>query len=435
MTTGQDLRSLRESQGVSLVTLSREIRISKGHLSRVERGERPVTPALVLAYRRILGVSVAATSGNENAPFSAGTVDSVKRRELLSSIAAASVGAAALEPLARLLDGLPGSSPSSVGLSEVKAVESATQLYMDMDLAGHSATATAMARGVLSWSVSLLDRKMSSTTRERLFPAVGLLADRLGWATYDSGASERAIQLLTFALDSSAQGADRDLRAHVMLDLSTVVTDMGRPSDGVEILRMALGDERISSAEQANLHAVAARHCATAGQHEAGLRHIVRAEEALSRNSKAIAPDWARRITVSAGHHDSALGIALFALGEDERARERLTAAVRKLDTGRTRTGLRCLTRLAVLDIRAGAYDQGEVKALQAAAKATDIQSTRVSADLRMVIDTARRHGMPDLAAELTTVLRKDQGTDPEAVTSPAGESLPDDRRTQAPRL
>ncbi|MEV8633904.1 helix-turn-helix transcriptional regulator [Streptosporangium sp. NPDC051023] len=407
MTTGQDLRSLRESQGISLDAFSREIRTSKGHLSRVERGERPVTPALVLAYERTLGVPVAATPENGDASFSEGTVDSVRRRQLLSSIAAASVGAAALEPLTRLLDGLPSLPPGNVGLSEVKAIESATQLYMDMDLAGHSSTATAIAGGVLSWSVSLLDRKMSSTTRERLFPAVGLLADRLGWATYDSGASPRAIQLLTFALDNAAQGADRDLRAHIMLDLSTVVTDMGQPSDGVEILRMALGDERISSAEQANLHAVAARHCATAGQRTEGLRHIVRAEEALSRDSKAIAPDWAHRITVSAGHHDSALGLALFALGEDERARERLTAAVKKLDAGRTRTGLRCLTRLAVLDIRAGARDQGEGKARQAAAKAADIQSTRVSTDLRMVINTARRHGMPDLAAELTTVLKK----------------------------
>ncbi len=405
MTSGQDLRALREAQQVSLDTLAKEMSTTKGHLSRVERGERPVTPALILAYERVLGVPVAATSSaNDGSPMP-DTVDDVRRRNLLSSIAAASIGVAALEPLARLFDGLTGAPPAHVGVSEVKAVESATDLYMSMDLARHGDMAAAMARGALSWAVSLLDQRMSSATRERLFSAIGLLADRLGWATYDAGASARAIQLLTFALDSAARGPDRDLRAHIMLDLSTVLTDMGQPSEGVEILRMALGDERISSTEQANLHAVAARHCGTAGNHEAGLRHITRAEEALTRGAAALAPDWARRITASAGHHDSALGLALFALGEDERARDRLTAAMEKLDSGRTRTGLRCLARLAVLDIRAGERDQGQAKALQAAIGAANVHSTRITADLHMMIDTAHQHGMPDLAAELTTTL------------------------------
>ncbi|GHE38595.1 hypothetical protein GCM10017673_46210 [Streptosporangium violaceochromogenes] len=406
MTTGQDLRALRESQGLSLDALAGEIKVSKGHLSRVERGNRPVTPALVLAYQRTFGVLVAATR-EDSEPPPTDTVDNMRRRTLLGSIAAASMGAAALESLNRLFDGLPDPPPGNVGLSEVNAVENATRLYMETDLSGHSHIATAMAHGALSWATSLLDRNMSPAIRERLFSAVGLLADRLGWATYDAGKPSQAIQLLTFALNSTAQGDDRDLRAHVMLDISTVITDMGRPSDGVEVLRMALGDERVSPAEQANLHAVAARHCAAAGDRKAGLRHISRAENALERESEvAGAPEWAHRITVSAGHHDSALGLALFALGEDDRAKVRLTSAIEKLGSGRTRTGLRCLTRLAALDIRSGDRDQGQAKALQAAAKAADIHSTRVTADLRMVISTARRHGMHDLAATLTDTLK-----------------------------
>ncbi|WP_344933673.1 hypothetical protein [Sphaerisporangium flaviroseum] len=311
------------------------------------------------------------------------------------------MGVATGEPLTRLLDGLGTEPPSHVGLPEVQAVEAAADLYMRMDLARGGNAAIAMARGSLEWAVKLQDRPMTEATRERLCSAVALLADRVGWATYDQGKMERAARLLTFALDSAARGGDRDLRAHTMLDLSVAFADMGRPRDGVEILRLALGDERISSAERANVHAVAARHCAAAGDRPGGLRHIGLAEEALARAEPAVAPDWARHITVSPGHHDSALGLALFQLGEDSRARVRLATALERLGENRTRTGLRCLTRLAVLRLREGERDTGTEQARRAVALAADVRSARVTKDLRMMIDGVRQCGLADLAGEL----------------------------------
>ncbi|MBB5626310.1 hypothetical protein [Sphaerisporangium krabiense] len=287
----------------------------------------------------------------------------------------------------------------------MRAVEAAADLYMRMDLARGGNAAIAMARGSLEWAVKLRDRPMAESTRDRLSSAIGLLADRVGWATYDQGRLEPATKLLTFALDSAARGSDRDLRAHTMLDLSVAFADLGRPRDGVDILRMALGDERISSAERANLHAVAARHCAAAGDRAAGLRHIGLAEEALARAEPALAPDWAHHITVSPGHHDSALGLALFQLGEDARARARLSAALDRLGESRTRTGLRCLTRLAVLRIREGDREAGAEQARRAVTLASDVQSMRVANDLRMMIDDVRQCGMTELARELSRSL------------------------------
>jgi hypothetical protein len=123
---------------------------------------------------------------------------------------------------------------------------------------------------------------MTDATRDRLYSAVGLLADRLGWALYDVGDTVTASDLLAYALDQAARSPDRDLRAHIMLDLSSVITDAGHPHDGVEVLRLALGDERISGAERANLHAVCARHCTAGEQRETGLRHVILAEESSS---------------------------------------------------------------------------------------------------------------------------------------------------------
>ncbi|MET8161388.1 helix-turn-helix domain-containing protein [Sphaerisporangium sp. NPDC005289] len=408
MIVGADLRAARRDAGLSLGQLAARTGVSAGHLSRVERGDREVTPSLVLHYQTALGpaaTALAALLDSDSGAPEKGTVDDMKRRGLLSVIAAASMGVAAGEPVTRLLDGLAGDLPTRVGLPEVHAVEAAADLYMRMDLARGGDAAIAMARGTLEWAVKLHDRPMAEPTRERLSSAVGLLADRLGWATYDQGRAERAARILTFALDSAARGADRDLRAHTMLDLSVTLTDLGSPRDGVEILRLALGDERISSAERANLHAVAARHCATAGDRAAGLRHIGLAEEALGRAEPALAPDWAHHITVAPGHHDSALGLALFQLGEDARARDHLTAALGRLGESRTRTGLRCLIRLAVLRVREGDRDAGAEQARRAVALAAEVRSTRVAGDLRMMVDGVRACGMTDLARELARSL------------------------------
>ena len=215
-----------------------------------------------------------------------------------------------------MLEGLGADLPRRVGLAEVAAVEAAADAYMSFDLARSADLAAAIARSTLRWSTELLTLEMTESTRVRLLSAIGLLADRLGWSIYDSGTADRAGRMLTFALDHAARGADRDLRAHVMLDLSTVMTDSGHPRDGVEILRAALGDERVSNAERANLHAVCARHCASAGQRDSGLRHASLAEEVRGRDDDASGPEWARRITYGPGHLDSALGLALFALDD-----------------------------------------------------------------------------------------------------------------------
>jgi transcriptional regulator with XRE-family HTH domain len=410
VTTGRDLRSAREAKRVGLGRLAELTGRDKGHLSRVERGEREVTPALVRDYERVLSIDVFPASDLSAGDSPASTVDDMLRRSLLGAIAAASMGAATGVAIGRLLDAIDGLEepvPSYIGLAEVEAVEAAADLYTRMDLARGGGLATTMATSSLKWSSRLLHANMSSTTRQRLCSAVGLLADRLGWSLYDAGHHTKARELLSFALDTAAKGADRDLRAHIMLDLSTVVTDAGDPGDGVEILRLALGDERISAAERANLHAVCARHCGTAGDTQAGLRHVALAEEALARGGHAEAPDWARRITVSKGHHDSALGLALFTLGEDRRARDRLTAALDALDHGRTRTGLRCRTRLAVLHLRDGARSEGESEARRAAHEASGVRSRRVDQDLTMMIRSTREAGLSPLADDLTATLAR----------------------------
>ncbi|GHJ50160.1 hypothetical protein Cs7R123_75020 [Catellatospora sp. TT07R-123] len=399
-----DLRNAREARQLTLGTFARRIGRSKSYLSRVERGLYPVNAALVRDYGRALGISVAATVDPVAATAPVPNLDDMRRRDLLGAVAAASVGAASAQPLLQLLDGVTTRLPASVGAAEAAAVEAAADLYMRLDLAHGGSAAAALARGTLDWAVGLLGQPMAEATRTRLSSGVGLLADRFGWSLYDIGETDAAARVLTFALDEAARGADRDLRAHVMLDLSTLLADTGRPADGVDVLRMALGDERVSPAERANLHAVCARHCGSAGMRDAGLRHVALSEEAALGTDTADKPDWAHRITLSPGHHDSALGLALFELGDDVRARERLSRALAGLGSGRTRTGLRCRTRLAVLHLRAGEFDIAAEQAHRAISDAVGVRSRRVAADLRLMVTEADRLGRGMLAADLTAL-------------------------------
>jgi hypothetical protein len=342
----------------------------------------------------------------DNPAEASSTVEDMRRRSLLGLMAAASVGAAAPEPLSRALTEADAPVPDRVGLDEVLAVEAAAEAFMRMDLA-HGGMPVALAQRTLNWASALLTSQVRDPLRARLESAIGLLGDRYGWALYDRGDSAGARRVLIGALNHAARGSDRDLRAHVLLDLSSVTVDAGDPPGGVEVIRLALGDLRVSSAEQANCHAVCARHCGTAGDRRAGLRHVAEAESVVTPNDPGDPPDWAQRIPYAPGHLDSALGLALWQLGEDDRAEKCLTSAVARLDADRTRTGLRCRTRLAALYLRHGDPAGGERETHRALAGAVGVRSRRVAADLRMVAGEAARTGQHALADDVLGFLHE----------------------------
>lgn len=404
LTTGDDLRAARRQAGLSLASVAATCGVTAGHLSRVERGERTksdVSPSIVRGYETAIGQQIAATPRTSNAR----TVEDVRRRSMLGLIAAASVGSAS-EPLSHLLDGLTQPAPPTrVGAMEIGAVHEAADLCTRLDLQYGGGLAAEVAHGSLRWAVGLLDQTMTDDTRAQLCSAVAALADRVAWSTYDAGRYTPAARLWTLALDTAARGNDRDLRGHILLNFSTLLFDSGQGSDAVETLRLALGDERVSTTEQANLHAVCARHAAGIGDRDSALRHLTLAEEALGRADPATTPPWARRVTAEPGHFDAAIGMAWHALGDRDHAHESLSTALSTLGPGRARTVLRCRTRLAVLHINDGDTTGARNHAQQALAQAPHVRSERVRADLAVLRDTARQHNLHDLAAELGTAL------------------------------
>lgn len=77
---GASLRQARVAAGVSLGKMARLTHFTRGHLSNVEKGCRTASPALIVAYERVLG-------------------EDVNRRELLTGIAASVIAPAVVSDL------------------------------------------------------------------------------------------------------------------------------------------------------------------------------------------------------------------------------------------------------------------------------------------------------------------------------------------------
>ncbi len=78
-----------------------------------------------------------------------------------------------------------------------------------------------MAHAQLRWAVGLLDAQMSGSVRAGPNRAVGSLAERAAWSSFDAGRHEPARALFKVALYCASEADDGDLRAHVLSDVAT----------------------------------------------------------------------------------------------------------------------------------------------------------------------------------------------------------------------
>lgn len=401
MVTGETLREARKAAELGLTSIAARAECTPGHLSRVERGERDATPKIILAYEQATGSKIAATAPARDAPI----LDAMRRRLLLERAAKAAVGGLAVGSLLALFDGLPAvATPQLVGEPEILNVESATDWLTGLDLSRGGGVAASMAQGALRYAVGCCHGETTDASRLRLHAALAGLADRVAWSHYDAGNWASAEELFVLALSEAAKSPDRDLRAHVALNLSTLTFDRGDRAEAVEILRMAIGDDRVGPVEAANLHTVCARHLGGIDDRQAALRHLGMAQDALGCADTGNAPPWATRVTASPGHFASALGLARYALGDHDEARQHFTDALKVLGPGRARTVVRCRTRLATIDLAAGELTTGEQHARQVIVDAAGMRSARVLADVRMVQSAARARGLTQLDRDLAAV-------------------------------
>jgi hypothetical protein len=297
-------------------------------------------------------------------------------------------GVPAGEPLARLVEGVAAPDiPSRVGMAEVAAVQDATRLYTAMDLQYGGAVAADVARGALRWSVGLLDASMSGKTKAALSAAVGALADRTAWAHHDAGRSVSAWRLSAVALRAAGEGDDPTLRAPVLLNTASQVGDK-HPAEATTILDEALSDSRVCTAEQANLHAVYAKHLSQSGNLGEARHHISLAESFAAREGEV--PQWASFLTPA--HLDCVITHALKAAGESREACERFERVLPLYGIDRLRGRVDLMITLAGMYAELDRVEEARDLAGRADAAITEVRSVRTAsslANLKRVLDNA----------------------------------------------
>jgi transcriptional regulator with XRE-family HTH domain len=392
--TGPLLRLLRERAGIGLRAVARGTRnrmsLSDSHLSRVERGQRPVTPAIVSAYERALRTRIDADAIATMLPE--GAADRTQRQAFNTTLATVTLGAPAGD-YDRLLAAAddPGLPPRHVGTGDVQHVARAAALVRHLDLRHGGQLPVQIATRLLKWALPLRTAAMTDQVRTGLHAAIGTLAASGGWAAFDTARHDSARHLYTLALDAAVAADDPDLRAHILADVAAIHNHLGHPHDALQVIRLADGDERAGPALRAILHGVRANTHASLGQGGHAARHIDQAQHTAAAVTPDAVPGWLgewhpAHTSAVCAHATATLAATTGSDTHLADAHRQLTDAAGTLAvTGRTRALALCQARLALLHHDHGDLDQADRWAEQARVTATDLRSARVDRHLATI--------------------------------------------------
>lgn len=235
---------------------------------------------------------------------------------------------------------------------------------------------------------------VSDQLAARIQAASSALALRAAWSAFDRAGHEPARALFRLALYTAARSGDRDLRAHVLADIAAQYLYTGYGEDGLEMIRMAEGDERVSAGVRMVVHGVKARVYAATGAGDDCRRQIEAAEQCFEQADPNTA-GWVGSLRhpghlhVAAGHALAVLAGHTHAGGDVAEARHRLTAAIDAFDTTHARAVALCTTRLAMLHLDGGDLEEGASWARLAVLSAATVTSIRLARDLDTIRKTA----------------------------------------------
>jgi transcriptional regulator with XRE-family HTH domain len=395
--TGAMLRELRLRHDLGLRAVARraggKVQLSDGHLSRVERGQRPVTPAVIATYERALGTRIHPdTIAHLVAPHQPDHADRRAFHTTIATLAATSPvpgGGGVLGGYEHRLaqdTGFPH-LPTRISAADVDHLTQATATLRRLDLAYGGELTAQMGCHLLRWAIRLCGASMSEHVTRRWHAAVGTLAASTAWAAHDACQPAAARTLFTIALDAAVHADEPDLRANVLADIAAHHNHAGHPADALHALRLGDGDERVHPAIQAILHAVRARTYATLAEPARCHREITRAEHLAATVDSSSVPGWLdgwqpAHVQAMLGHAYADLTHGSGDPADLDRAQQHLSTAAGHLAAVRPRAAALALTHLARTHRRCGDPDEAARLTTRAEHLATDLRSSRVNRDL-----------------------------------------------------
>jgi hypothetical protein len=219
--------------------------MSHGHLSKVERGEhgRPVTPAIVNAYQRVLGINVTeAITGNEP-PAKAkdwrpGVMTHYQRATYSTQVGALAIGGHAGKTPTQLLQAAGAVAiPKNIDTAGLDSLDRIASLLHELSgLAGN------VAHALMLWVLRLPADDPHMGPRVHAIQAQ--LARRAARGAVDLNRHDSARTLHLLALDAAVRSGVPDLRAWALADIAAHHLTFDYYDDSLNVLRLAEGDER-----------------------------------------------------------------------------------------------------------------------------------------------------------------------------------------------
>jgi hypothetical protein len=378
-----------------------------------------VTPAITAAYERVTGVKLAEAAasvaerrdrdtGRRGRSWRPGELTDMRRQAYNAAIGAIAVGGHLGEPVSRLIDstGRPV-TPTPPEDGDVAQLEQMVAVLTALDLRHGGGLISQASKALLRWAVPMLDAgHVSPKVQRRLAAAVGALAARAGWAAFDVAAHEAGRSLFRLALYTAARAGDPDLRAHILVDVAAQHSYTGYPEDGLEIIRMVEGDERVSPGVRMVVHGAKARAYAATGAADGCRRQIGLAEEAFELADEAVT-GWVGSLRhpgllyAVTGHAVAELAVRDGSQADARDAQRRLARAIDALDpTTHARSRALCTIKLALLYLWSGELEQGASWARLGVLAATGITSARLAREVAVIrVAADARADAPEMRA------------------------------------
>lgn len=445
----EEIRRRRKAAGLSQPQLAALIGYTTQYVSLAERPKRGLPSvelvralddalgaggALVALRQQAYAERKASRSGANNATASAeaagcgprasadpAEVENTKRRELVASAAAIAFGASLDQPVGRIIAAAEEPQvPTRVRPGDVQHVHSAATMLEDWDMQAGGGVVRPHALAALRWATAMLDASCTPAVRLDLEAAVALLADTGAWVMFDCGDYAAARQLFLLGLHAAHESGDLGIRGFIACGLALQEIHTGNWAGGLELTQLAsTATDAFTPNAMAMLYTVKALGCASKQDAAQCHRCIGAATDTYRPDSLANDPPWIRYFTPATLEGDLTKAMCDLVLGDadvGDRAVHRL-ALIERLSTvftqypsERARGKASTATRLATLLYLEGEQRAAYQMADEAISLAGQIRSTRLAADLRVLLRTMPPgngfddHGL-DLRHRLSTTL------------------------------
>ncbi|QSB04887.1 helix-turn-helix domain-containing protein [Natronoglycomyces albus] len=396
---GSRLRAARREAGIGLDTMARRTGLSKGHLSRIETGQRVATPSVLLAYRQVCPDLEIPTNW-----------DDVNRRKLVSSGLIAMVGAT----LPKSVDtSALGEVPRSVSEADIRDLEIAISSWTNQELSGGGRTVLAAGTALLNWATSLVQTTRTEAARTQLLSLAAYMADRCGWATFNVGLHDHATAFFQQGLSLATEAGDPHVTAQLLSDMAGHAVYRRRPAEALACVEAAR-DLEVVPTLRAALYAVRAEAYGVLGEQSLVERWTERAvAEATESRPDLPHPTWLPSFR-GPESLDASIGFAHYLTylrsgGTDaaNNALEHMTRAAHAGAPYRSRSTALSALRAAVIQM---SLDNADLEAGFDLAWSTcnelpDARSVRIGRELKSLDEASSQAGHHDGVHELRSTI------------------------------